>query len=205
MAWISKIVGHGKEDPEQLLANPANFRTHTLFQRRVLEGAIDEIGFIRSVIVNVTTGHVIDGHERIRLAMERNEPFIDVEYVELTPEEELKALTTLDPIAALAGTDRPKLAETMAFANIKNDALTKLCGILAAQNGLDKTLPTPPAPAVPSGPPPSPVRQVQLFFDQETYTEFIQLVVAVAKHYQLTNQTDTVMETLRYAHRQFNL
>lgn len=144
MAWISKIVGHGKEDPEQLLANPANFRTHTLFQRRVLEGAIDEIGFIRSVIVNVTTGHVIDGHERIRLAMERNEPFIDVEYVELTPEEELKALTTLDPIAALAGTDRPKLAETMAFANIKNDALTKLCGILAAQNGLDKTLPTPP-------------------------------------------------------------
>ena len=35
-AWRNRIVGHGEEPPEQLLANPANWRLHPTEQQRAL-------------------------------------------------------------------------------------------------------------------------------------------------------------------------
>ena len=37
--WKNRIVGHGEESPEQLLANPKNWRTHPKEQREALAGA----------------------------------------------------------------------------------------------------------------------------------------------------------------------
>src|SRR3990172_7824098 len=88
-AWSSKIVGHDRVAPDQLLANPLNFRRHPQAQRDALRDAIAEVGFIRSVTVNKTTGHLLDGHERVWQALQSEQPFIDVEYVELSAEDEL--------------------------------------------------------------------------------------------------------------------
>lgn len=103
--WENRIVGHGVEDPGSLLANPFNFRRHPKEQQDALEGALNTIGWIQRVIVNRTTGHLIDGHLRVELAMRKDSNPIPVTYVELSEAEEKLALATIDPIAGLAATD----------------------------------------------------------------------------------------------------
>jgi len=100
--WKNRIIGNGEEAPDQLLANPHNWRIHPKFQQDALAAVLDEVGWVQEVIVNCTTGHLIDGHLRVQLAMRRDEPTIPVKYVELSEEEEALVLLTLDPISALA-------------------------------------------------------------------------------------------------------
>jgi hypothetical protein len=110
--WQSKIVGHGKVAASQLLANPFNHRLHPEKQRQVVAASIQELGFIKSVIVNQVTGHIIDGHERVMQALGvGEETLIDVEYVELTPDEERKALLILDASSSLATIDSSQLTQ----------------------------------------------------------------------------------------------
>jgi hypothetical protein len=124
--WQNRIVGfEAAVDPEQLLANPANWRIHTLAQRAVLEGALDSIGWIQAVIVNTTTSHVVDGHQRIESAISKGEP-VPVLYVQLTEDEEKAALATLDPIAALAGRDAEKHDALLAEMRETHGALADL-------------------------------------------------------------------------------
>ena len=101
-AWRNRIVGHGEEAPEQLIANPANWRGHPKEQQAALAGALGEVGWVAQVLVNRTTGHVVDGHLRVELAVARHEPAVPVAYVELTGEEERLFLASLDPLAAMA-------------------------------------------------------------------------------------------------------
>lgn len=107
--WKSRIVGQGEESPEHILANPFNFRNHPKIQREALAGALNELGWIQQVIINRTTGHLIDGHLRVDLALERREPAVPVVYVELTEAEEKIALATIDPISAMAEQDQAML------------------------------------------------------------------------------------------------
>ena len=79
-----------------------------------MKGVLDQVGWVQSVIVNRVTGHLIDGHMRVSLALREDAKTIPVAYVELTPEEESLVLATLDPLGALAGTDKEKLAELLA-------------------------------------------------------------------------------------------
>ncbi len=111
--WQNRIVGEGHEVPSQLLANPANWRIHTHEQEQALATVLDRVGWVQRIIVNRTTGHMIDGHLRVALAISRNEPSVPVTYVALAPEEEALTLATLDPIAAMAGTDNEKLADLL--------------------------------------------------------------------------------------------
>lgn len=107
--WKSRIVGHGQEAPGQLLANPSNWRTHPREQQAALEGVLDQVGWVQGVVVNKRTGHLIDGHLRVTLAMRHNESEIDVDYVDLSQEEEDLVLATLDELAGMATTDDDKL------------------------------------------------------------------------------------------------
>lgn len=103
--WRNRIVGYGDEDPEQLLANPRNWRIHPGTQQAALGGVLEEVGWVDDVIVNQRTGFVIDGHLRIALALRNEAETVPVKYVDLTEDEELLVLSTLDPIAAMAVTD----------------------------------------------------------------------------------------------------
>ena len=52
-------------------------------QQRAVEGALQEVGWVQQVLVNRTTGHLVDGHLRVELAISRGEPS-PVTYLDLT-------------------------------------------------------------------------------------------------------------------------
>lgn len=45
VTWRNGIVGSGEEAPDQLLANPANWRIHPKAQQDALAGALDAVGW----------------------------------------------------------------------------------------------------------------------------------------------------------------
>ena len=92
--WRNRIVGHADIAPAELVPNPRNWRSHPPEQQRALAGALGEVGWVAEVLVNRTTGHVVDGHLRIELALARDEPTVPVTYVELSEEEERLVLAT---------------------------------------------------------------------------------------------------------------
>lgn len=108
-AWRNRIVGHGTEHPEDLRANPRNWRLHPENQRAALRAALSGIGWVQQVIVNRQTGLLIDGHARVEEALRAGEESVPVVYVDLTDDEERKALAMIDPIGSLAGTDEETL------------------------------------------------------------------------------------------------
>jgi ParB-like chromosome segregation protein Spo0J len=134
--WTSRIVGHDRVDPATLIANPYNPRTHPPKQREALEAAIKDVGFIRSVTVNRTTGRLIDGHERVWQAVRSGQPTIDVEYVELSEEAERKALATLDRIGELAEIDPAMLDGLLRQFETGSAALQAMLAEFADEAGL---------------------------------------------------------------------
>lgn len=109
--WRNRITRTDEVAPDQLLANPANFRRHGKDQQEALAEVLDTVGWVQDVIVNEQTGHVVDGHLRVELALRRQEPAVPVKYINLSPAEEAKVLATFDPISALARTDSQALAD----------------------------------------------------------------------------------------------
>ncbi len=126
VAWRNRIVGSGDEDPTQLLANPKNWRTHPAGQRDALRGSLSEVGWVQQVLVNRTTGHVVDGHARVEEAITRAEPTVPVLYVELDPEEEALVLASLDPIGAMAQRDDERLTALLAELHVDDAGLQAL-------------------------------------------------------------------------------
>ena len=136
--WRSRIVGHDRVDPRLLTGNPKNHRTHPQKQRDVVRDSIAEFGFVKSVLVNKTTGYVIDGHERLWQALnavEKDETVtIDVEYVELSESEEAAVLAILDASTEMAIVDPAKLDELLREVNTESEAIADM---LTNLSGLD--------------------------------------------------------------------
>jgi nitrate reductase alpha subunit len=133
--WQNRIVGHGEERPDQLLANPKNWRIHPKAQQDALAGVLDEVGWVAEVIVNRTTGHVVDGHLRVGIALSRNEPVIPVRYVDLTEAEEALVLATIDPISAMASVDKEQLASLLHDVESATPAISEMLTDLANRYG----------------------------------------------------------------------
>ncbi len=136
--WQDRIVGQGKENPEQLLANPQNWRIHPKSQQDALKGALDEIGWIQQVIVNQRTGHLVDGHLRVELSMREGETEVPVIYVDLSEAEEKLALATIDPLSAMAETDQAMLDTLLEGLEVQSDDLNGLLESLASGELLDE-------------------------------------------------------------------
>lgn len=134
--WVNRIVGSSMALVDELLANPFNFRIHPLAQREALEGSLASVGWIQQVVVNKSTGHIVDGHLRVQLALSEQEKEVPVLYVELSPEEEQLALMMLDPVAAMAATDREKLEELMHSVQADNENVQQFMEDLAAREAL---------------------------------------------------------------------
>ncbi len=135
-SWRNRITGHGEEDPRALVANPGNWRSHPKEQARALGAALGEIGWVAQLMVNRTTGHIVDGHLRLELALARNEPTVPVTYVELTEDEERLVLATLDPLAAMATAERDALEALLAGLTPTDDVLATLLGEIGERNGI---------------------------------------------------------------------
>ena len=113
MSWESSIVEHKEVPADELLANPHNWRIHKEQQTAAIAALLDETGWAKSVVVNIRTGHIVDGHARVALAVERGS-MVPVEYIDVSEEQELRLLALLDPLAEMAGKDKKKLEQLLA-------------------------------------------------------------------------------------------
>lgn len=134
--WQNRIVGHGAEAPDQIMANPRNWRIHPSDQQLALAGSLGAVGWVRSVTVNRRTGFLVDGHARVLLAMRHGEASIPVEYVDISDEEEALVLATLDPLAAMAGADAQMFAGLMASIETNDAALSGLLDAIGQGLGI---------------------------------------------------------------------
>lgn len=125
--------------PNELVPNPRNWRTHPSEQQRALAGALGEVGWVAEVLVNRTTGNVVDGHLRIQLALARGEPTVPVTYVELSDEEERVVLASLDPIAAMADAEASALTELLAGLAPSDADLRAFLEQLGRDEGIETT------------------------------------------------------------------
>jgi DNA modification methylase len=135
--WDNRIVGEGMEAPDQILANPMNWRKHPLHQKKALRGVLKEVGWVQRTIINQRTGHLIDGHLRVELAMEDGETEVPVVYVDLSEEEEKIALASLDSISALAETDQEMIDQVVQAINVQDQDLTEFLNSLTSDFEID--------------------------------------------------------------------
>ena len=148
--WRNRIVSSGTMAASQFVANPSNWRIHPKAQREALSGVLNEVGWVQNVIVNKTTGNVVDGHARIEEALKRGDdtpvPYVEVE---LTEGEEQKILLTLDPISAMAAADKANLDALLKSVETQDAAVMAMIADMADKAGLDYGDSKPPVDAEP--------------------------------------------------------
>lgn len=131
--WRNRITSHALADPKTLIANEANWRKHPAEQQAAMDGALAELGWLQSVIVNRRNMHIIDGHLRVELALKERETQVPVCFVDLSDDEERKALATIDPLSALAETDAVKLSALLGQVQATDLGMRSLLDQLAKQ------------------------------------------------------------------------
>lgn len=130
-----RIVGFGRKPADQFTANPLNWRVHPKKQQLAVAASLRDLGWIDVAIENVTTGNLVDGHERVWQAL-RNGGDVPYIQVELSPEEEAQALATLDPITGMATADAGILEELLRHVSTGEEAIQEMLGELAAQQSV---------------------------------------------------------------------
>jgi hypothetical protein len=132
--WRFRVTRHELVDPRALLAHPDNWRAHPEAQRKVMRGAIEQIGFVGEVLVSERSGRILDGHMRVAEAIEADQPLIPVGYVDCdSDEEEHRILASYDPIGTLALLDVDRHREVIERARLSDGALaTALAGMAPA-------------------------------------------------------------------------
>lgn len=134
--WKNRIIGHTELDPKTLVPNPENWRLHPKNQQEAMEGALDDIGWVQEITINQRTGLVVDGHLRLDLALREGEPLVPVKIVDLSPDEEAAVLATLDPISAMAKTDKLKLKAILEISKSSNDKMRQLLEAMKMKAGV---------------------------------------------------------------------
>ena len=135
--WANAIIGWDEVAPDQLLANPSNYRRHPPAQREALRGSLNELDIIAPVIVNRTSGHLVDGHARVEEYLTAGVEKVPVAYVELTEAQERLALLALDPVAAMAEADKQALDDLLSEITTGEAGLQQMLADLAKGSGLE--------------------------------------------------------------------
>lgn len=221
-AWKYRIVGEGFEKPDQLLRNPFNARIHPKFQQDALEGVLNQVGWVQKVLVNRRTGHVVDGHARIEVAISRGEPHVPVTYLDLTEEEERLVLLSLDPIAAMAVTDAAMQKELLESVQVQETGLNAMLDKLRADTDamleLEANMFQPKAGGQagevltgddrPAGLSPeqkaenyntTSIRQVIMYYQAEEYEAIVPRLAALREKFGLDNNSLLLFELVRIA------
>lgn len=135
--WRNRIVKVADVPPGDLKAHPYNWRDHPQAQDDALAQSLDVIGWVKRAVVNINTGHIIDGHLRVDRAVRHGEPTIPVIYVDLTENEERLALAVFDPVANEAATDDEKIRE-LAGMDLSADVAPLVAAMAAEHLGQGK-------------------------------------------------------------------
>lgn len=134
--WKNRILGSDEVAPDDLLANPLNWRVHPKHQQDALKGVIDEVGFVSPVLVQAGTDVVVDGHMRVTLALRDNIATIPVIYLDLDDNEVNTILATFDPLSALAATDAAQLDALLREVSTSDAAVMQMLADLAEEAGV---------------------------------------------------------------------
>ena len=135
--WRNRIVRSGDAALSEITANPANWRTHPRLQADALSSVLADVGYVQQVIINARSGRLVDGHLRVELAASHGETSVPAVWVDLSDDEERLILATLDPIGALAETNRDALSSLLGDLAERGDALGEMLDGLAKSAGLD--------------------------------------------------------------------
>jgi hypothetical protein len=119
--------------PQELAENPRNWRRHPEAQMDALSEAISEVGWAGACLYNETTGRLLDGHARRKLALEQGCERVPVLVGSWSEEQERLILASLDPLAAMAEAGAAELEALLAEVTPPGDALQKMLDDLAAQ------------------------------------------------------------------------
>lgn len=96
-----------KEFASKYAKHVLNWRQHPPEQREEIDAVLSGIGWIAGATANVRSGRLLDGHERLSLALEHNEP-IPYTLVDLDADEEKQILAIFDAIGQMATVDAKK-------------------------------------------------------------------------------------------------
>lgn len=140
-AWDNRIVEYDPAVPlDQLLAHPRNPKIHPTAQTDALKGILGDVGWLTGLIVNTRTGHMLDGHDRVKAAMQAGQTTAPVFYVSVPEDQEPYILATFDPVGTLAGTDSAVLTDLLREVSSADSAVQALLASLVTE---PEVLPTP--------------------------------------------------------------
>lgn len=134
-AWPNRIVKRADVAPDQLLANPKNYRRHTREQKNAFRGLVAEVGYIDPVLCTLDDV-VIDGHLRVEVALEDGIPTIPVDYYDGTEAQSDLILATKDPLAAMAYHDAAQLKSLLDEVSTSDAAVMAMISGLAEDEGI---------------------------------------------------------------------
>jgi hypothetical protein len=127
----NRIIGHRRVRAGDLIPHERNWRRHPPEQRAALVALYDEVGFARSLLAyELADGRLqlIDGHLRRDIDPEM---LVDVEVLDVTPEEARKLLLSMDSLAGLAEADAEAVAALRHTVDTEAPALAALWQSLA--------------------------------------------------------------------------
>src|SRR5689334_13921365 len=139
--WINRIVDYIAAFPlDQLLAHPRNPKIHPRQQTDALKGILGEVGWLTGLIYNQRTQRLLDGHDRVKAAMEAGELSAPVFVVDVPEEMEPYILATFDPVGTLAATDSAILTDLLREVSSEDSAVQALLASLVTE---PEIVPTP--------------------------------------------------------------
>jgi len=135
MAIRDRIKELRRVKASEILPNPGNWRTHSKDQQNALRGILAEVGIADALLVRETPEglHLIDGHLRADVAPDTEWPVLVLDVDEA---EAAKLLATVDPLAAMAGTDPEKLDTLLRQIETDSEALQGMLASLAESAGI---------------------------------------------------------------------
>jgi hypothetical protein len=124
--WKNRIKRRAEVAPGEIKLHPGNWRKHSGAQVKAIGAALDEVGWVKEIVVNERTGQLVDGHARVALALARGEKKIPVLYIDVSEQEENIILASLDPLAAMAVPDEEALGKLLGGISCSNEDLALL-------------------------------------------------------------------------------
>jgi hypothetical protein len=118
-----------------LIPNAKNWRTHPQAQQDALRGLLSEIGYADALLARETPEGLvlIDGHLRAETTPDSEVPVL---ILDVSAEEADKILLTLDPLAAMAESDRDALKDLLSTVESESEAVRNLFARIAEDSGI---------------------------------------------------------------------
>jgi hypothetical protein len=212
--FANLIVGGGWTPVEHIVNNPLNWRIHPREQQEAMLTVLYDVGLGQTILKNRRTGNLVDGHLRTLIADREGQSHLPYIALDCDEDKELELLITLDPIGAMAATDKVKLDQIIQQAQTDSDRMQMLFEDVRERFlGSDWTLPAQPTEAhyaehdrqssdgTHSDHQMNSYRIMQLLVDPAKYDEVMAAVATLSEEYGTENVTDTVVEALIRAGR----